>query len=131
MNRHLSLVAMASVLGASTALAIAPMAVLAGPPTEIIASPANNSATPCIIFWDTANWSINLNGGTSGKYQVTVYYGDGQHDSFQVGVNQIPYPWSYSYVCPQTLPVTYRNDWYASRGGGGTGHELTHTTAYP
>ena len=115
MRRQLIALATASALFLSTSLAVAPVS--AGSPTEIYVTPYTRDLRQCLAPGNyRADWTVELWGGTSGNYQVTVYYGDGDNST-------TPHAGSYdthhSYDCGQGWLA---QQWSATRSGGGTGY---------
>lgn len=120
-------------IAAASALAIvvwmAPMIVSAsslGPPTEIYVSPSNQIADGCP--YASADWTVELDGGTSGKYSVNVTYGNGVTSPW-TQTYETTIPWSYTFNDPTCSHHVYHQYWTAQRGGGGTAHDDTYVTS--
>ena len=110
-------VLMAPVAGSATGL---------GQPTEIYVTPYNQIADGCPNA--SADWTVELDGGTSGNYSVIVTYGDG-HQSLWTQTYATTIPWSYTFNDPTCSHHVYHQYWTAQRGGGGTAHDDTYVTS--
>ena len=121
MRRQLIALATASALFLSTSLAVAPVS--AGSPTEIYVTPVYNILQECYGVFpppsDRAYWTVELWGGTSGNYQVTVYYGDGDNSTTSHAGS---YDTHHDYSCGHGDRSVH---WSATRSGGGTGNYYT------
>ena len=106
-------------------LAVAPVS--AGSPTEISVDPGEKDIWQCAAPGvRRVYWVVDLWGGTSGNYLVTVHYGDGTP-----GVStyhpQGQYTTHYDFDCGQG---SLRQDWSATRSGGGTGYYTTYVLTH-
>ena len=122
MRRRTIALGMAVGLILSMSLAVAPVS--AGPPTEIDVSPYERFLVNC--GWgipgssETAYWTVDLYGGTSGTFNVVVYWGDGSpaNTTYHTG----SYDTHHLFQCGGG--VDYQS-WSAWRSGGGTGYDST------
>jgi len=119
-RRRVLALATVSSLVLSMSLAVAPVS--AGPPTEISVSPQFRDLFYCPGHaTDRAYWTVDLSGGTSGSYSVTVYYGDGSPGNWSA--HTVPtYDTHHDFTCGRGWE---NQSWSASRGGGGTGRYYT------
>ena len=125
--KHVMMIA--STMALVLAFAGAPITVQAstqGVPTEIWVTPYDQIADGCP--YAAASWTVNLDGGTSGKYTVSVSYGDG-YSPPPVQTNSTSIQWSYSFYDPTCSYHHYHEYWTASRGGGGTAHDNSYVTS--
>ena len=114
-------------------LAVAPVS--AGSPTEIFVSndPQGGSwqgLDACARINPPATgraaWTVDLWGGTSGNYLVTVHYGDGTPGQSTYHP-QGQYDTHYDFLCGHGQ----RNQsWSATRSGGGTGYDYSYVETY-
>jgi hypothetical protein len=123
MKRRILTCATVSGLVLSIGLAVAPVS--AGPPTEMDVSPYTRDLIGCIVPGvQRAYWTVSLWGGTSGNFSVTVHYGDG---TYNTSSHATSYDTHHDFGCSQG---GLRQDWQASRGGGGTAYDTTYVLTH-
>lgn len=120
-RRRLVVAATAATLVLAMVLPAAPVG--AWDHTELYVSPADQNSDGCPTV--AAAWTVNAMGGNPAYlFNVSVYYGDGDHR----GPTSVPGTsyWSHTFhgvYCP--IPHVYTQSWSASRGGGGTAYDTT------
>jgi hypothetical protein len=127
MNRRIVILATTAALAL---MGLATATVKASVPTEIEVSPADRYVSGCPEV--TANWTVYLWGGNSGKYTVTVHYNDGGVRTRYLSGGTSA--WSHTFYIGPCSPFPdpeydWQQVWSAWRSGGGTDYAYTEVHA--